>query len=157
MQRISPLVDVVGVLGPPLTILNNSNQMKTCNYALPRCYPTLKLSLHKKWSVPLRFSSVNMTKSAVSCGFGRIYWRNPQWKISCFVQYFINLHTRTPTILHTIYIEIHTAYIILFITYFLILMLCYVQMLTLCFLRSNILSKICFLFFRIWNYFKWFK
>ena len=27
-------------------------------------------SLHKKWSFPLRISSVNVTKSAVSCGFG---------------------------------------------------------------------------------------
>ena len=34
-------------------------------------------SLHKKWSFPLRISSVNMTKSAVSCGSGQIYWRNP--------------------------------------------------------------------------------
>ena len=34
-------------------------------------------SLHKKWSFPLRISSVNVTKSAVSCGFGLIYWKNP--------------------------------------------------------------------------------
>ena len=31
------------------------------------------LILHKKSSFPLRLSSVNATKSAVSCGFGRIY------------------------------------------------------------------------------------
>ena len=30
-------------------------------------------SLHKKSSFPLRISSVNVTKSAVSCGFGHIY------------------------------------------------------------------------------------
>ena len=35
------------------------------------------LSLHEKWSFPLRRSSVNMTKPAVNCGFGHIYWRNP--------------------------------------------------------------------------------
>ena len=29
--------------------------------------------LHKKWSFPLRISSVNVTKSA---GFGHIYWRS---------------------------------------------------------------------------------
>ena len=29
-------------------------------------------TLHKKWSFPLRISSLNMTKSA----FGHIYWRN---------------------------------------------------------------------------------
>ena len=30
-------------------------------------------SLHKKWSYPLRIPPVNVTKSAVSCGFGHIY------------------------------------------------------------------------------------
>ena len=34
-------------------------------------------SLHKKWNFPLRISSVNMTKSVVSCGVRHIYWRNP--------------------------------------------------------------------------------
>ena len=34
-------------------------------------------TLHKKWSFPLRISSVNVTKSAGTCGFGHIYWRNP--------------------------------------------------------------------------------
>ena len=29
-------------------------------------------------------SSINVTKSAVSCGFGHIYWRNPQWKATYF-------------------------------------------------------------------------
>ena len=32
---------------------------------------------HKKWSFPLKMSSANATKSAVSCGFGHIYLRNP--------------------------------------------------------------------------------
>ena len=31
---------------------------------------------HKKWSFPLTISLVNVTKSAVFCGFGHIYWRN---------------------------------------------------------------------------------
>ena len=31
----------------------------------------------KKWSFPLRIYSVNKNKSAVSCGSGHIYWRNP--------------------------------------------------------------------------------
>ena len=34
-------------------------------------------TLHKKWSSPLMISSVNVAKSAVSCGFGHIYWINP--------------------------------------------------------------------------------
>ena len=33
--------------------------------------------LHKKRNFPLRTSSVKMTESAVSCGFGHIYGRNP--------------------------------------------------------------------------------
>ena len=41
--------------------------------------------LHKKWSFPLRISSINVTKSVVSCGFRHIYWRNPKWKTSFFV------------------------------------------------------------------------
>ena len=35
------------------------------------CFP-----LHKKWSFTLRISSINVTKSAVFCGFGHFYWRN---------------------------------------------------------------------------------
>ena len=34
-------------------------------------------ALHKKRSFPLRISLVNLTKSAVSCGFRHIYYRNP--------------------------------------------------------------------------------
>ena len=34
-------------------------------------------ALHKKWSFPLRISSVNVAISAGNCGFGHIYWRNP--------------------------------------------------------------------------------
>ena len=44
------------------------------------------ITLHKKWSFPLMISSVNVTKSAVSWGFGHIYGRNPQWKASFFLQ-----------------------------------------------------------------------
>ena len=44
----------------------------------------IKQTLHKKLSFPLRISSINVTKSAVSCGFGHIYL-NPQWKTSFFV------------------------------------------------------------------------
>ena len=35
------------------------------------------ISVHKKWSFPLRIFCVNVTKSTVSCGFGHIYWKNP--------------------------------------------------------------------------------
>ena len=44
-------------------------------------------TLHKRWSFLLRISSVKMTKSAENLGFGHIYWRNPSWKVSFFVQW----------------------------------------------------------------------
>ena len=40
----------------------------------------------KKGSFPLRISSVNVSKSVGHCGFGHIYWRNPSWETSFFVQ-----------------------------------------------------------------------
>ena len=43
-------------------------------------------ALHKSDVFPLAISSVNATKSALSCGFGHIYRRNPQWKTLFFVQ-----------------------------------------------------------------------
>ena len=45
---------------------NNNNPLDYKNH----------VTLNKKWSFPLRISSVNVTKSAGSCGFGHIYWRN---------------------------------------------------------------------------------
>ena len=43
-------------------------------------------TLHKKWSFPLRIFLVNVTKLAVSCRFGHIYWRYSHWETSFFVQ-----------------------------------------------------------------------
>ena len=40
------------------------------------------------FSFPSTIFSVNVTKSAVSCKFGHIYWRNPLCKTSFFVQCF---------------------------------------------------------------------
>ena len=45
-----------------------------------------KPALHKKWSFPLRISSVDVTISTGNCRFGYVYWRNPSWKTSYFVQ-----------------------------------------------------------------------
>ena len=45
-------------------------------------------SPNKQWSFPWRISSVNMTKSTVSCGFGHTYCGNLQRKTSFFVQWF---------------------------------------------------------------------
>ena len=44
-------------------------------------------ALHKKWSFPFRISSVNLTKSPWNRGFCHIYWKNPYWKTSFFVQW----------------------------------------------------------------------
>ena len=52
-----------------------------------------ELKLRKRWSFPFGISSVNVTKSAGNCGFGHIYWRNPQWKtflcIVCCSSFFV--------------------------------------------------------------------
>ena len=54
----------------------------------PSFLPTeyCSVSLHKNWSFSLKISSVNVTKSAVSCRFDHIYGRNPEKKTSFFVQ-----------------------------------------------------------------------
>ena len=56
-----------------------------------KCVDTLKLfeALHKKLGFLLRNSSINVTKSTISCGLGDIYWRNPSWKTSFFGQWRI--------------------------------------------------------------------
>ena len=53
-----------------------------------KCYETGgHVTLKKKWSFPLKISSVNVSKSAASYGFVRIYWRNAKWKTFFFVHY----------------------------------------------------------------------
>ena len=53
-----------------------------------KCYETgSHVTLNKKWSFPLKISSVNVSKSAAFYGFVRIYWRNAKWKTFFFVQY----------------------------------------------------------------------
>ena len=52
--------------------------------------------LHKKWSLQLRNSWVNVTKSADSFRFGYIYLRNPWWETSFFcavriLTYFVDM------------------------------------------------------------------
>ena len=68
-----------------LKILRNHSKLSFAlflQYKFFTVHLFLTLSLHEKWSFPLRTSSVNVTKSAVSCVFGHIYWRNPSWKTS---------------------------------------------------------------------------
>ena len=94
LTRSAPLVVDTGLL-----MCNNSS-----SHVCALCYftrnnwaskPSSFLpSLHKRWSFPLKISSVIVTKSAVSCVFGYIYWRNPCWKISFFMQgmFSVNLN-----------------------------------------------------------------
>ena len=42
------------------------------------------VGLHKSWSFPSRLSLVNVTKPAVFCWFGHIYWTNLSWRFSFF-------------------------------------------------------------------------
>ena len=53
-----------------------------------------KKTPHKKWGFPLRISPVNVTKSAVSSGFGHLYRRNPSWKTLFFVQCKIDIQKK---------------------------------------------------------------
>ena len=62
------------------------NQVLVCRYKLQLFWSISILTQHKNWSFSLRISSVNVTKSTVCCGFGRIYWRNLWWKTSYFAQ-----------------------------------------------------------------------
>ena len=62
-----------------------------CDVCTQRQMTLQKNTAQKIWSFPLRISSVNLTKSSVSYGFGHIYRRNPKWKTSFFVQRNINI------------------------------------------------------------------
>ena len=55
-------------------------------FTLTRPTLTESLLLQKNWSFPLKVPSLNVTKFAVSCGFGRIYWRKPWWETLFFAQ-----------------------------------------------------------------------
>ena len=58
--------------------------MQRLGFAMLTAIPVLGVfvasALHKKWSFPLRISSVNETKSAGNCGFRHIYWRSASSK-----------------------------------------------------------------------------
>ena len=61
------------------TIFNSTlkNQLKVIKNYLHEKLTTLFYHTAQKWSFLLRISSVNVTKSTASCGFGHMYWRNP--------------------------------------------------------------------------------
>ena len=67
---------------PKISLLVSNVFIKN-NYVVPMMKLTLiKLQLQmmiivQKKSFPLRISSVDVTKSSVSCVFVHIYWRNP--------------------------------------------------------------------------------
>ena len=43
----------------------------------------------QKMKFSIKHFSVDVTKSAVSCGLGHTHWRNPWWKTSFFVQWIM--------------------------------------------------------------------
>ena len=73
------------LLGPFLNTLSQVQLTYRLIGPMPTTYATEKISaLVKYWHCTkklsfllLRISSVNVTKSAVTSGFGHIYWRNP--------------------------------------------------------------------------------
>ena len=59
----------------------NEQEQDALHVGLLKSYvPSNILHCTKVWSIPLMISSVNVTKSAVPCGFGHIYWKNPNRK-----------------------------------------------------------------------------
>ena len=58
---------LVGIL-----LLNIEAQIRPCQIAMMKLFTNTA----QKWRFPLRISSVKVTKSAISCGFCYIYWRN---------------------------------------------------------------------------------
>ena len=75
-----------------------SDALDICDHESLRQCSQLKLrfnvlALDKKSSFPLRISSINVTKFTGNRGFDHIYWRNPQWKTSFFVQYLLVIHS----------------------------------------------------------------
>ena len=59
--------------------ISNRRKLNYCDTFMDDCayLSVIIQKLHKNWSFSLRISSVNVSKSAVSLEFRRIYWRNP--------------------------------------------------------------------------------
>ena len=69
---------------PPLNLFGWKSEFIWITFIslLPKLYAVTMntyFTVHctKKWSFSLKISSANVIKSAVSCGFAHIYWRNP--------------------------------------------------------------------------------
>ena len=88
-------------------ITSNNWKITTPNSFL-RLHSLKSDNVHKKWSFTLRISSV-------SCGFGHIYWRKPEWKTSFFVQCYHHqfcyetIHYQT---LDTLKLELPALYVV---------------------------------------------
>ena len=90
-ENINHVWSVKSVNQPKINKWNlDMTHIQICSQSLKKSSRFHWQTLHKKWSFPSRISSVNETKSAVSCGFGHIYWRNLRWKtFFCAVRYEI--------------------------------------------------------------------
>ena len=56
-------------------LLGQSKTFQKCTQTIYPTSPSQTL-LHKKWSFPLRISSVSVTKRTGNCGSGNIFWRH---------------------------------------------------------------------------------
>ena len=75
-KNFEPVVEPDIIMQEVTSKTQEQSKVKPCRVS-SNMVKALCQSLYKKWSFPLRISSVNVTKSAVSCGIGHIYWRNP--------------------------------------------------------------------------------
>ena len=64
-----------------IKVKSGNNVLHNCIVYGSFLYIHSEITLHERWSFPLKNSSVNSTKFAVSCGFCHIYW----WNSSLFV------------------------------------------------------------------------
>ena len=86
-------VEFVQKMFVPICLKNSTNvALSSCNFIglqFLKCVTwrsLLQSYTAQKMKYSVRISLVNVTKFAVSCRFGHIYWRNPEWKTSFRVQ-----------------------------------------------------------------------
>ena len=77
-------VDCLGVLDTSIVLINNSRfsimLLWSVTFKLCRCVTIYEI----KTGITIQYNTIQ--KISVSCGFSHIYWRNPEWKNSFFVQ-----------------------------------------------------------------------
>ena len=76
-KQDNPVVQIILAIVVVGEQLSNWEETMQLPHFVP-LFPIIPLgAMPKKWNFSLKISLVNVTKSAVSCGFGQIYWRYP--------------------------------------------------------------------------------